>query len=127
MVAPVVPGLTDHEMPSIISAAVEAGAQFAGYVTLRLPLAVSPLFEDWLGRHFPDRKEKVLNRIRALRGGKLNSSEFGSRMRGQGLFADQIEALFKVTRRKARIEGNRPNLSTAAFRRVEKDQLSLFD
>jgi DNA repair photolyase len=127
MVAPVVPGLTDHEMPSIISAAVEAGAQFAGYVTLRLPLAVSPLFEDWLGRHFPDRKEKVLNRIRALRGGRLNSSEFGSRMRGEGLFADQIEALFKVARRKAGIEGNRPNLSTAAFRRVEKNQLSLFD
>ncbi|EEF59867.1 PA0069 family radical SAM protein [Pedosphaera parvula] len=127
LVSPIIPGLTDHEIPAIISAAVKVGAKFAGYVTLRLPLAVAPLFEEWLERHFPDRKEKVLNRIRALRGGKLNDSQFGSRMRGEGLFADQIEALFTVARRKAGIEGNQPDLSTAAFRRVEKDQLSLFD
>ena len=70
LAAPVIPGLTDHELPAIISAAVNAGAQFAGYVTLRLPYAVAPLFEQWLARHFPDRKEKVLYRIRALlRGG----------------------------------------------------------
>ncbi|MDB6068685.1 MAG: repair photolyase [Pedosphaera sp.] len=127
LVAPVVPGLTDHEMPAIISAAVKAGAKFAGYVTLRLPYAVAPLFEQWLGNHFPDRKEKVLNRIRSLRDGKLNNAEFGSRMRGEGIFADQIEALFSVARRKAGIEGNRPNLSVEHFRRVEKGQLPLFD
>jgi len=127
MVAPVVPGLTDHEMPSIISAAVKAGARFAGYVTLRLPLGVAPLFEQWLTRLFPDRKEKVLNRIRSLRDGKLNDARFGSRMRGQGIFADQIEALFSVACRKAGIEGTGTKLSTKNFRRPEKNQLSLFD
>ena len=127
LVAPVIPGLTDHEIPAIVSAAVKAGAQFAGYVTLRLPYAVAPLFEQWLAHHFPDRKDKVLNRIRALRNGKLNNSEFGSRMRGEGIFADQIESLFAVARRKAGIEGNRTQLSTAAFRRIEKNQPSLFD
>jgi len=127
MVAPVIPGLTDHEMPAILSAAVQAGAKFAGHVVLRLPYAVAPLFEDWLGRHFPDRKDKVLNRIRSIRGGKLNSAQFGSRMTGEGIFADQIHALFSVACRKAGIEGNHLELSTANFRRVEKGQLSLID
>jgi DNA repair photolyase len=116
LAAPVIPGLTDHEIPSIVAAAVEAGAQFGGYVTLRLPYALSGMFEDWLARHFPERKEKVLNRIRALRGGKLNDPNFGSRMRGDGIFADQIESLFEVACRKAGIAGRRPELSAAAFR-----------
>jgi DNA repair photolyase len=127
MVAPVIPGLTDHEMPAIISAAVKAGARFAGHVVLRLPYAVAPLFEDWLGRHFPDRKDKVLNRIRSIRGGKLNDPQFGSRMTGEGIFADQIHQMFNVACRKAGIEGNHLELSTAHFRRVEKGQLSLID
>jgi DNA repair photolyase len=126
LVAPVLPGLTDHELPSIIAAAVDAGARFAGYVTLRLPYAVAPLFEAWLTRHLPARKDKVLNRIRALRDGKLNNSEFGSRMRGQGIFADQIEALFDVACRKAGVAGKSPTLSTAAFRSPGVKQLSLF-
>src|SRR5438034_4388255 len=126
LVAPVIPGLTDHEIPSILAAAVAAGAKFAGYVTLRLPYAVAPLFEQWLAQHFPQRKEKVLQRIRALRDGKLNDPQFGSRMRGQGIFAEQIEQLFKVACRKAGIEGNSPRLSTAAFRRLSGRQLSLF-
>jgi len=127
LVAPVVPGLTDHEMPAIISAAVQAGARFAGYVTLRLPYAVAPLFEQWLTHHFPGQKEKVLNRIRSLRGGKLNNAQFGSRMRGEGIFADQIESLFTVACRKAGIAGNHPNLSVEHFRRPERNQLSLFN
>jgi DNA repair photolyase len=127
LVAPVVPGLTDHEMPNIIAAATKAGAKFAGHVTLRLPYAVAPLFEDWLTRHFPDRKEKVLNQIRSLRGGKLNDPNFGSRMRGEGIFADQMSQMFHVACRKAGIEGNRPKLSTENFRRVEKNQLPLFE
>ena len=127
LVAPVVPGLTDHEMPAIISAAVKAGARFAGYVTLRLPHAVAPLFEQWLTQHFPGQKEKVLNRIRSLRNGRLNNSQFGSRMRGEGIFADQIESFFDVACRKAGIAGNRPDLSVEHFRRPEKNQLSLFD
>ena len=127
LVAPVIPGLTDHEMPAILSAAVKAGAKFAGHVVLRLPYAVAPLFADWLGRHFPDRKDKVLNRIRSIRGGKLNDAQFGSRMTGEGIFADQIHQMFKVACRKAGIEGNHLELSTAHFRRVEKGQLSLID
>ena len=126
MVAPVIPALTDHELPRIVAAAVEAGAQFAGTVTLRLPFAVGPLFEDWLTRHFPERKEKVLHRIRALREGKLNDANFGTRMTGTGLFAEQIAQLFTVACRKAGIEGNHPDLSAAAFRRPGPAQLALF-
>ena len=123
LVAPVIPGLTDHELPRIIAAAAKAGARFAGHVVLRLPYAVAPLFEDWLTRHFPDRKDKVLNRIRSLRGGKLNDPNFGSRMRGEGIFADQISQMFHVACRKAGIDGNGPELSTAAFRKPEGAQL----
>jgi DNA repair photolyase len=126
MIAPVVPGLNDHEIPSLVAAAAKAGAGSAGHVMLRLPYAVAPLFEDWLGRHFPDRKEKVLNRIRDVRGGKLNDARFGSRMTGEGIFAEQIEKLFDVACRKAGIADHGPELSTAAFRRPEGRQLTLF-
>src|SRR5437867_9300522 len=88
-VAPLIPGLTDHELPAIVKAAAEAGARFAGMVPLRLPLGVAELFVQWLERHFPDRKEKVLARIRDMRGGKLNESQFGKRMRGEGVYAKQ--------------------------------------
>lgn len=127
LVAPVIPGLTDHEIPRLIAAAVEAGAQFAGHTTLRLPCSVAPLFEQWLARHFPQKKEKVLNRIRALRGGKLNDARFDSRMTGEGIFAEQIEKLFEVACRKAGIREHSPALSTAAFRRPSSPQMSLFD
>jgi len=127
LVAPVIPGLTDHELPSIITAAAKAGARFAGYVTLRLPYAVAPMFEAWLTRHFPERKEKVLNRIRAIRGGKLNDPRFESRMMGEGIFAEQIEAVFKVACRRAGIDNHRLALSTASFRRPGGSQLLLFD
>ena len=127
MVAPVIPAITDHEMPKILEAAAAAGARSAGYVVLRLPGAVAGLFEEWLERHFPDRKEKVLNRIRDLRGGKLNDPRFGSRMRGEGLFADQIRTTFETFKRRYGLDQPRPELSTAAFRRPEQDQqLTLF-
>ena len=116
MTAPVIPAINDHELPKLVEAAVEAGAQFAGYVTLRLPFGLGPLFEDWLSRHFPDRKEKVLNRLKAIRGGKVNDPRFGTRMRGEGIFADQIESLFATACRKAGIAGHRPEMSAAAFR-----------
>jgi DNA repair photolyase len=125
LLAPVVPGLTDHEIPSLIQAAVAAGATSAGFVTLRLPHAVAPLFEQWLENHFPDRKEKVLNRLRALRGGKLYDAQFGKRMRGEGIFADQIETLFDVSCRKYGMTNDRSELSTTAFRRPGGQQLSL--
>ncbi|MBI3415563.1 MAG: PA0069 family radical SAM protein [Verrucomicrobia bacterium] len=126
LVAPVVPGLTDHETPSILAAAGKAGARFAGYVVLRLPWAVRPLFEDWLTRHAPGQKEKVLNRIRALRDGKLNETKFGSRMSGEGLFAEQIAQMFEVARRRAGFGERGPELSIAAFRRPAGAQLELF-
>jgi len=127
LAAPVIPGLNDHELPAILVAAVQAGARFAGYTSVRLPLGVAPLFEDWLDRHAPDRKEKVLHRIRAMRGGKLNDPRFGSRMRGTGEFAEMIDQIFRAGCRKAGLNGERPAMSTAAFRRPGGEQLRLFD
>ncbi len=127
MVAPVIPGLTDHELPSIITMAAQAGARFAGYGLLRLPHSVETLFEQWLTQHLPERKEKVLNRIRSTRGGKLNDFRFISRMKGEGIFVEQIEALFSLTCRKAGIVERGPKLSTAAFQRPPTAQLSLFE
>ena len=128
MVAPVIPGLTDHELPALISAAGRAGAAFAAYVPVRLPYTVKPLFEEWPERHFPDRKAKVLNRIRSMRGGELNDPRFGSRMRGEGLFADHIAQMFSISCRRAGIaEGRFPKLSSAAFRKSSGMQPSLFD
>lgn len=125
LTAPIIPALNDHEIPKILEAAAKAGAKFAGYTTLRLPYAVAPLFEQWLTTHFPDRKEKVLNRIRAIRDGKLNNSEWGTRMRGEGLFADQIEKIFEVARRRVGIADHRLELSTAHFRRPSGTQMDL--
>jgi DNA repair photolyase len=124
MVAPIIPGLTDHEVPKVLDACAKAGAQFAAYTIVRLPWAVAPLFEHWLEEHFPDRKEKVLGRIRDLRGNRLNNSKWHMRMTGEGIFAEQIASLFKVGCHRAGI-GERPKLSTATFRRT-KEQLRLF-
>ena len=119
-VAPVVPGLTDEEMPGILEAAAEAGAQFASYILLRLPWGVKEIFETWLEQHFPDRKERVLNRVRDMRGGKLYDARFAARGRGEGKWSEQLESLFRVMRRKLDLE-RRPELSTASFR-VPPDQ-----
>jgi DNA repair photolyase len=127
MVAPVIPAINEPEIPAILAAARQAGARTAAYVTLRLPFAVKDVFTDWLARHFPDRQEKVLNRIRSLRDGKLNDPNFGSRMSGQGIFADQIQQLFEVAARKAGFrEGDIPQLSTASFCRPGGTQLAWF-
>jgi DNA repair photolyase len=125
MVAPVVPAITDHEMPRILEAAAEAGAQSAGYVMMRLPGAVAGLFEGWLEEHFPDRKDKVMNRVREMRGGKVYDPAFGSRMRGEGIYADQMRATFETFKRRYGLDRPRPELSTAAFRRPG-EQMSLF-
>jgi DNA repair photolyase len=127
MVAPVIPGLNDHEIPSILSAAAKAGAKSAGYIVLRLPHAVAPLFERWLERHVPDKKERVLGRIRELRGGRLNDPNFGSRMRGEGPFAEMFKKLFVLGCRKAGIGERSFQLSTASFRRPLEGQLPLFE
>ncbi len=137
MVAPVIPALTDHEMPAILEAARDAGARSAGFTLLRLPFAVKDLFTDWLDRHFPDRKNKVLNRIRDLRGqpkgaaGKLNDPNFHSRMRGQGAWADQMSQIFKLHTTRLGLNQRTFTLSTAHFRRPAeinpRDALPLFD
>ncbi len=117
MVAPIVPGLTDEEVPDILRAIRDAGAQRAGYVMLRLPHAVKELFERWLETHFPDRKDKVLNRVRSMRGGQLYDSRWGVRGRGEGIFADQIGAVFAATCRKLGLNAVRPRVRTDLFRR----------
>ena len=126
MVAPIIPGLTDHEVPKILAAAASAGAGHAGRVLLRLPHGVKELFEEWLEKHFPDRKAKVLNRLRAAHGGKLYDSTFRHRQRGEGFFADQVGVLFEAARRRAGLAARGPELSTAAFRRP-RAQAGLFD
>jgi DNA repair photolyase len=125
LVAPVIPALNDHEMPAVLAAAKDAGAGWADTEVLRLPLTVAPVFQQWLEHNFPEKKEKVIGRIRAIRGGKLNDARFGSRMRGEGIFADQISQMFKVARRKVGLNEDAPELSTAGFRRPEGPQLGL--
>jgi DNA repair photolyase len=125
LVAPVIPALNDHEIPCVLAAAKAAGAGWAATEILRLPLTVAPIFEGWLERNVPGKKEKVLNRIRAMRGGKLNDPRFGSRMRGEGIFAEQISQMFHVARRKVGLGDDDPALSIAAFRRPEGPQLGL--
>jgi len=126
LVAPVIPGLTDHEMPNIIAAAAKAGAVTAGYVPLRLPYGVAPLFEEWLGLHVPLQKAKILGRIRELRGGKLNDPNFKSRMRAEGPYADHMRRLFEVSSRKSGMSSVKPVLTAEFFRRPGPAQLGLF-
>jgi DNA repair photolyase len=125
LVAPVIPGLTDHEMPAILAAARNAGAKLAGYVPLRLPYGLAPLFEEWLNRHRPLQKEKILGRIQEIRGGRMNDPNFGSRMRGQGAYAQQMGELFQISCRKLGLNTIRPKLSAEHFRRPSP-QLALF-
>lgn len=126
MVAPVVPGLTDHEIPAILSAASRAGARFAEYTMLRLPHGVADLFDRWLSEHAPDARTKVLGRIKEVRGGEMNDSRCGSRMRGEGPMADVAEQLFLAARDRAGLSSEFPSLSSAAFRRPWPSA-SLFD
>ena len=125
LVGPVVPGLTDYELPEILEASHAAGARSGGYIMLRLPGAVSGLFDAWLARNFPDRRNRVLRRIRSLRDGQLNDSRFKTRMRGEGPFAEQTAALYRLTCRRLGLSAGGAALSTAAFRR-NPEQPGLF-
>jgi DNA repair photolyase len=127
LVAPVIPGLNDHEMPAILEAAAKAGARYAGYVLLRLPHGLGPLFEQWLRHHYPERCDKVLSRLRDTRGGAIYDPRFGSRMKGTGVLAEQIASLFALSCRRAGIGSGFPVLSTAAFRRPGGTQRLLFE
>lgn len=127
MLAPIIPGLTDSEIPTILKAASEAGADSAGFVPLRLPYGVAALFEDWLVKNFPERKDKVLNRIREIRGGKLNDANFTTRMRGEGAYAEHLRNMFSLYRKRYGLDLKNHILSTEHFRRVEEsNQLDLF-
>ena len=116
LIAPVIPGLTDHEIPAILERAKNAGATSAGYILLRLPLTVEPVFMEWLQRTQPDRASKVESRIRATRGGKLYESGFGVRMKGRGEIAEQIKRTFNVFSRRYGFAQDRTSLDPTQFR-----------
>lgn len=125
LVAPIIPGLNDHEVPAILDAVAAAGARRATYVVLRLPFTVKDIFLEWLDRHEPLKKDRILARVRELRGGKLYNATFGERMKGDGLFAEQIKQLFEVSARRAGLNRAEIKLSTAHFRRPGGTQLEL--
>ena len=113
-------------MPAILDAAAKAGARRAGYVVLRLPHAVKEIFSHWLDVHAPSKKARVLDRVRELRGGQLNVSDWGARMRGEGIFAEQIHDLFAVAARRAGLNREPGHISTEHFRRPGGVQMDLF-
>jgi DNA repair photolyase len=126
-VAPIIPGLNDHEVPAVLEAAAEAGAHAAAFTVLRLPGAVAEVFSDWLRQHRPERAERVLARVREMRGGKLNDARFGHRMRGSGPYVESIRALFHAHRARVGLARDLPPLDTAHFRVPGRSvQASLF-
>ena len=124
LVAPIIPGLNDHELPAILDAARAHGARFARYIVLRLPHGVSEIFSGWLEQHEPGQQSKVLSRVREMRGGRLYDPRFGTRMRGEGPLADQIQQLFRLSCSKLDLSREVPQLRSDGFRRP--GQLSLF-
>ena len=128
MIAPVVPGLTDHEVEPILQAAKDAGAVAASFIMLRLPREVSGLFQDWLVQHYPDRAAKVMGRVRALHGGRDYDPEFGKRMRGEGPWADLMAQRFAVAAKRFGLDAVQPKLRCDLFARPVKpgDQMMLF-
>lgn len=127
MMGPIVPGLTDHEIPKVIEAAANAGAITAYHTILRLPWGVKDLFESWLREHYPDKADRVLNRVRAIRGGKLYESDFELRMAGRGVFAEQIHQMFAMYKKKHGLDKPWRGLSVAGFRRgAGGGQMDLF-
>ena len=127
MVAPIMPGLTDQEIERILDAGRAAGARDAGYVLLRLPLEVSPIFKDWLLRHYPDRYRHVMSLMRSMRDGKDYDSEWGKRMSGTGPYAWQIGRRFEIAARRLGFNPKRTSLRTDLFVQAEKknEQLML--
>ncbi len=120
-IAPVIPGLTDHELPAILKAVAEAGAVRAGYMLMRLPWQLKELYEDWLRRHFPQRAEHALNLLREVYGGRLYDADAAWRARGKGRVAQQVGQVFKVFARKYGLDQPMPHLNHGAFRRPQLD------
>ena len=112
-----IPAINDSELESILEAAAGAGAHTANYILIRLPLDVRPLFEAWLDEHYPDRKDKVLGQIRALRGGRLNDPRFGRRMRGEGPYAELLRRRFQIACRRLSLAPRSDDLDVGRFER----------
>jgi DNA repair photolyase len=125
-ISPVIPAITDHEIEALVARAAQAGAREVSYIPVRLPHEVAPLFRAWLDEHHPDRAAKVMNIIRDMRGGRDNDPGFGTRMRGQGVWADLIRARFIKARARAGFTGERLTLRTDLFRPPQGPQMSLF-
>lgn len=128
LMAPLIPALNDHELERVLEAASAAGAQKAGYVLLRLPHELRALFADWLESHYPQRSARILNRLRELRGGELNNTEFGTRMRGEGIFADLYAQRFRNCVRRLGLNPGRGELDCSRFAppRPNTTQMELF-
>ena len=134
MVAPVIAGLNDSEIPAILAAAKEHGASFAGFILLRLPLTVRPIFLDWLSRHVPTKRERIESLIRGTRDGGYNQTEFGQRLRGSGDYADHLSRTFKLFAQRYGLNGRPSALDvskffrpTAAAKKTAATQMMLFD
>lgn len=121
MVAPVIPGLTDHEIEGILEACAEAGAESAGYVLLRVPLEIKGLFEEWLREHYPDRAERVFTLLRSCHEGRAYTSEWRTRQRGTGPFAELVGRRFKLATRRLGLDRERRVLDTSLFRKPAAD------
>ena len=115
MTAPIIPGINDHEIPALLEAAKQAGARHAGYVMLRLPYQIKDLFFEWVQRHFPDRAAKVEGLIREVRGGELSDPRFGTRMVGEGAYAEQIKSTFQLFAKMHGLDRKIRPLSSASF------------
>jgi DNA repair photolyase len=128
VLAPVVPGLTDHEVETLMEAAAEAGATGMAWIMLRLPMEVAPLFEEWLQAAYPGRAAKVLSRMREMHGGELYHAEFNKRMRGEGIYAEMIAQRVEKARVRFGLDKEMPKLRCDLFEvPLERDgQLSLF-
>jgi len=128
MFAPVIPGLNDHELETVLEAAARAGAAGAGYVVLRLPLEIKDLFREWLAANRPDRAARVMSLVRQMRGGKDYDVRWGKRMKGEGPIAELIGQRFKIVRRRFGLDRTLPPLDVSAFRvpAAAGDQLELF-
>ncbi|SEJ43694.1 DNA repair photolyase [Sphingobium sp. AP50] len=125
-ISPVIPAITDHEIEALVARAAQAGAREVSYIPVRLPHEVAPLFRAWLDTHYPDRAGKVMAIIRDMRGGRDNDPDFGTRMRGQGVWADLIRTRFSKARKRAGLGAEKLVLRTDLFRPPEGAQMRLF-
>lgn len=126
MLAPIIPGLNSHEIPDLLKAASDHGATSAAYTIVRLNGAIGEIFTDWVKSAYPNRANKILRQIKECHNGSLNDSQFGRRMRGEGIVADQINQLFKIAKAKYFKNKKMPHLNLEAFRRTGGTQLSIW-